>query len=384
MAGIARAAAETYARFDIPSIPLGRNKKPSIGDFKVAELSVQQSMAWFRQRPNADALGVPDGRLSGIVRLDIDEHGEQVERAVIDRAGDTPFKARTASGKLHLLYRYNSERRLTGKPGTANARPWSDIKVDLCGGGGYSISPPSQCGGGEYRFLDDVNLEQLLENRERLPTIQGLPERAYRIEQPAPVVLPDDIEVSTPPKAVDLREIHDGSRDAAFWPEIARLCKRIYLDGSDKDLAMAEALCLNAQFPEPQPESWVAAKVNNWWDVTLKGKNEFGSGRRARAWMQSMASDPPMLALLCWLKEQNRPHSKGFMIADGLVGLLGGWWSLPKLREYRRRLREERWVVQIQKPVKGRSALYKWGPTAFRELFPHDSWGAKIGTLSST
>jgi hypothetical protein len=74
MAGIARAAAETYARFDIPSIPLGRNKKPSIGDFKVAELSVQQSMAWFRQRPNADALGVPDGRLSGIVRLDIDEH----------------------------------------------------------------------------------------------------------------------------------------------------------------------------------------------------------------------------------------------------------------------------------------------------------------------
>jgi hypothetical protein len=197
-------------------------------------------------------------------------------------------------------------------------------------------------------------------------------------------VLPDDIEVSTPPKAVDLREIHDGSRDAAFWPEIARLCKRIYLDGCDKDLAMAEALCLNAQFPEPQPESWVAAKVNNWWDITLEGKNEFGSGRRARTWMQSMASDPPMLALLCWLKEQNRPHSKGFMIADGLVGLLGGWWSLPKLREYRRRLREERWVVQIQKPVKGRSALYKWGPTAFRELFPHDSWGAEINTLSST
>ena len=259
MAGIARAAAETYARFDIPSIPLGRNKKPSIGDFKVAELSVQQSMAWFRQRPNADALGVPDGRLSGIVRLDIDEHGEQVERAVIDRAGDTPFKARTASGKLHLLYRNNSERRLTGKPGTANARPWSDIKVDLCGGGGYSISPPSQCGGGEYRFLDDLSLEQLLENRKRLPIIQGLPERAYRIEQPAPVVLPDDIEVSTPPKAVDLREIHDGSRDAAFWPEIARLCKRIYLDGGGKDLAMAEALFLNDQFPEPQTESWVAA-----------------------------------------------------------------------------------------------------------------------------
>ena len=192
--GIAFAAAETYARFDIPSIPLGRNKKPSVGNFKVAELTVPRSMSWFQRRPNADALGVPDGRLSGIVRIDIDEHGDHIERTVIQRAGDTPAKARTASGKLHLLYRYNGERRLTGSPGHADARPWSDIKVDLCGGGGYSVSPPSQCAGGEYKFLGDITLEQLLANRAGLPIIQNLPDRAYKTEGVSePLVLPDDI-----------------------------------------------------------------------------------------------------------------------------------------------------------------------------------------------
>jgi Bifunctional DNA primase/polymerase, N-terminal len=383
MSGIASAAAEIYARHNIPSIPLGRNKKPSVQDFTVAELTVPQSMAWFRRRPNAKALGVPDGRLSGIVRLDIDEHGEHVERAVIRRAGDTPFKTRTASQKLHLLYRYNSERRLTGRPGRADARPWDDLKVDLCGGGGYSISPPSQCAGGEYKFLGDVTLEQLLEHRDKLPTIRGLPERAYRAVQTMPVVLPDDI-IGNPYADADLRQVHDGSRDAEIWRPIAKVCKRVFLDGGDKEIAMAEAISLNAHFPEPKSESWVAAKVNHWWDLTLQNKNEFGTGHRPRTWMQSLTGDPPMLALLCWLKEQNRPQSKGFMIANGLVGLLGGWWSIPKLREYRHRLCKERWVVQIQRPIKGRAALYVWGPTAFQELFPSDSWGAEIDTLSST
>jgi hypothetical protein len=240
----------------------------------------------------------------------------------------------------------------------------------------------SHCAAGEYKFLGDVTLEQLLENRDRLPVIQGLPDRAYRTE-PSPLVLPDD--VSDAAHSVDLRHVQEGNRDAEIWRPIARLCRRIYLEGGDKDAAMTEAVGLNAQFPRPQPESWVAAKVNNWWVLTLEEKNEFGPGYRARRWMQSLANDPPLLALLCWLKEQNGPHSRGFMIADGMIGThLTGWWSEPKLRLYRRRLRQDGWVVQIQKPMKGRSALYQWGPTALRELFPSDSWGAEFNALSST
>jgi Bifunctional DNA primase/polymerase, N-terminal len=373
MVGIAITAAETYARYNIPTIPLGRNKRPSVSNFTIAELTVPQSIAWFRKRPKADALGVPDGRLSGITRIDIDEHGEEIEREVIRRAGDTPFKARTASGKLHLLYAYNGERRLTGPDGRSNARPWSGLKVDLCGDGGYSISPPSQCNGGEYRLLGDVTLEHLLENRDRLPVIQGLPDRAYRpIETlPSSLVIPDDVGFQNDAYLcdVDLRQVHEGNRDAVFWRLVAQICQRVYLDGGDKDTAMTEALHRNAEFPAPQSEGWVAAKVNKWWTLTIGGKNQIGVGRRERGWMQSLASDPPMLALICWLKEQNRPNSQGFMVADGLVGLLGGWWSVKKLREYRRLAIEEGWLVMIQKPVKGRAALYRWGPTAIRALF---------------
>ncbi|WP_028163355.1 bifunctional DNA primase/polymerase [Bradyrhizobium elkanii] len=384
MAGIARAAAETYARFNIPSIPLGRNKKPSVGGFKVADLTVPRSMAWFHNRPNADALGVPDGRLSGIVRIDVDEHGEQVERAVIQRAGDTPAKARTASGKLHLLYRYNGERRLTGDAGHVDARPWPDFKVDLCGGGGYSVSPPSLCAGGEYKFIGDITLDQLLANRGQLPIIQNLPGRAYKAEGISePLVLPDDIG-GQPDEVVDFTKVQDGSRDASIWRAIARACKRVFLEGGAKDDVMAEAVHINAQFPEPQLESWVRAKVEHWWRLTLEDKNEFGAGYQRRDWMQTFVGDPPMLALLCWLKEQNRPHSTGFMVADGLVGThLTDWWSVLKLRHYRRRLLEEGWIVMIRRPTKGVAGLYRWGPTAFRELFPHDSWPSIFDTLSS-
>src|SRR5690242_12745937 len=135
-AGIASATAKIYAQHGIPSIPLGANKRPAVRGFKIASLTVDQSRAFIRRRPEADALGVPDGRLSGLVRLDIDERSDDVVAEVIRRAGDTPVKVRTASGKHHLIYADNGERRLTGTPGKANARPWPDLKVDLCGEGG--------------------------------------------------------------------------------------------------------------------------------------------------------------------------------------------------------------------------------------------------------
>jgi hypothetical protein len=86
--------------------------------------------------------------------------------------------------------------------------------------------------------------------------------------------------------------------------------------------------------------------------------------------MQVLAGDPPMLALICWLKDENRPQSEGFMIADGMVGThLEGWWSVKKLRAYRRRLIEDGWIVRIRAPVRDVAALYRWGPTAFEVLF---------------
>ena len=198
-----------------------------------------------------------------------------------------------------------------------------------------------------------------------------------------PLVLPDDIG-GLPDEAVDLTKVQTGSRDAVIWRPIARVCKRAFVEGGAKDDAMAEALRLNAQFPAPQPESWVAAKVGSWWRATLENGNQFGAGYQRRNWMQAYVGDPPYLALLVWLKEQNGPRSMGFMIADGVIGThLPGWWSLPKLRHYRRRLQEDGWIVMIQKPVKGRSAIYAGAERRLKSYSSPNSWGAEINTLSS-
>jgi Bifunctional DNA primase/polymerase, N-terminal len=364
MAGIAIATAEIYARYNIPSIPLGKNKRPSVRGFQIAGLTVDKSRAFMRRRPDADALGVPDGRLSGLVRIDIDEPGDDVVAKVIRRAGDTPAKVRTASGKMHLVYADNGERRLTGAPGKANARPWDDIRADLCGRGGYSISPPSRTNGGEYELLGDFTLEQLLENRSRLPKIQALEPRAY--------LLPNSADAETDLVNVPLSRVQVGDRDAEFYPVVARICQRLYRSGGTKEDAMADARGRNSEFPVPLEDCQVIGKVNHWWELTLAGRNQYGTGHgpsARRPWMQVLSGDPPLLALLCWLKEQNRPNSEGFLVADGLVGLLGGWWSKKKLSEYRRRLIEDEWIVLIRAPRRKLAALYRWGPTAIQELF---------------
>lgn len=367
MAGIASVAAELYARHNIPTIPIGANKRPSVRGFKIALLTVDQTRAYMRRRPDADALGVPDGRLSGLVRIDIDEPGDDVVEKVIRRAGDTPAKVRTASGKHHLVYADNGERRLTGAPGKANARPWDDIKADLCGAGGYSISPPSRTNGGEYELLGDFTLEQLLDNRHRLPKIQGLGAAAYSHETEAKRFA----DVSETPKD-DLRSVGPGNRDAVFYREVGRICQRIFHSGGTKGDAMIAAKARNGEFPVPLEDSEVADKVNYWWSNTVSGKNRFGTGQRRDpiGWQQRLAGDDPALfGLLTWLARQNGPESE-FWIANGLVGThLTGWWSIDRLRDARQRAINGKWIEKIVHAAQGRHALYRWGPTAMATIF---------------
>jgi hypothetical protein len=45
MTGLALAAAELYARHNIPTIPIGANKRPAVRGFKIASLTVDKSRA---------------------------------------------------------------------------------------------------------------------------------------------------------------------------------------------------------------------------------------------------------------------------------------------------------------------------------------------------
>jgi hypothetical protein len=355
MAGIATTTAEIYAKFDIPSIPLGDDKNPLVGGFKIAKLTMSQSRAYMRRQPDADVLGVPDGPLSGIVRLDIDEPGVTAE--VIRRAGQPGAITNTASGKHHLWYANNNERRLTGQNGHRNARPWDDLKVDLCGRGGYAISPPSRfSNGSEYTFEGDISLEALLRNRRLLPKIKGLPSRAY--VQPADVPLVPNIGADD-----HLGEMRDGSgRNVNLFEALCKAARRL---PQSLDSFVDWAREHNGRFGEPMTETEVFNTAKSVFGYVERGELRTGEHgawfKRQQA--QELARDPFLASLLMWLKAENGPDSK-FLVADGLSAPKYLDWPRERLQRARRRAIADGWIVQIRKPVRRCAALYRWGPAA--------------------
>jgi hypothetical protein len=347
----AAATAEIYAKHGIPTLPLNDKKKPMVRGFKIAQLTLAQSRTYMERKPDADVLGVPDGPLSGIVRLDIDEHGDHVTAEVIRRAGEPGAITRTASGKHHLWYRDNHERRLTGKVGNSNARPWDDLKVDLCGEGGYAISPPSRLSNGtRYTFEGDTNLEDLLRNRHRLPTIKGLPDRAYGLASAK----------AAPTGDKDISAMVEGDgRNCDLFNALLPNARSLppTLEGF-----VDWARRYNSMFGEPMTEAEVfraASTVLGYLkDGTLRtGQHGSYFPKQMAQWL---ARDPHLCALLTWLRAENRPDSE-FWIADGLaVEHLG--WDVKQLSRTRKRAMELGWIKQIRRPSTGNPGLYVWGP----------------------
>jgi bifunctional DNA primase/polymerase-like protein len=355
MAGIAAATAEIYARYNIPTLPIGDNKRPLVSGFKMATFSMRQSCAFMRRQPTADAIGVPDGPLSGIVRLDIDEHGDDILREVIRRAGQPGAIARTASGKYHLWYANNGERRLTGQAGYRNARPWDDLRIDLCGKGGYAISPPSRfSNGSEYRFEGEVNLDDLLRHRHSLPIIQGLPERAYAARPGMHLV--------SAGSSKNLPDMRDGSgHNMNLFDALRRVARGL---PKTNDALLNWAREYNSKFGEPLPDAEVVKTAKSVFGYLERGELRVsGHGvRLGKLQTQEMARDPYFFSLIAWLKAENGPASE-FLVADGLASPKYLNWPLERLRRARRRATEEGWIVEIRKPAPGRAALYRWGST---------------------
>ena len=77
---------------------------------------------------------------------------------------------------------------------------------------------------------------------------------------------------------------------------------------------------------------------------------------------QALARDPYLFALIGWLQAENGPNAE-FWVANGMAAAHLGW-SIPQLRETRRRAQELGWLEMIAPPMKGRNALYRWGPSA--------------------
>lgn len=131
---------DVAAKLGVPVFPCGGNKRPVVETgFKAATADAAEIAAMFN-RPGAELIGMPTGRASGLIAIDIDirpGHTGMDWLAENEYALPETRTHKTRSGGLHLIFRIpegvevrNSASRIA--PG-----------VDVRGEGGYIILPPS-------------------------------------------------------------------------------------------------------------------------------------------------------------------------------------------------------------------------------------------------
>ncbi|MBV8736953.1 MAG: bifunctional DNA primase/polymerase [Alphaproteobacteria bacterium] len=159
-------SAENLWRVDLTPIPVGGEdgKKPLVTSFtkwkrRPGLITIRR---WIEKYPDDNA-GIVTGRLSGISIVDIDSADPTIQRAMIERFGDTPLKTRTPSGGYHLWYRYNDE---------ASADLSPDIPVQIKASGGIVVVPPSVRPSGTHAGRRYEFIEGSLNDLVRLPIIK--------------------------------------------------------------------------------------------------------------------------------------------------------------------------------------------------------------------
>lgn len=130
-----------------PCAPLGKHPYTPRG-FHDASTDLAQVEAWWARVPDAN-LGVPTGKASGMVVVDVDVHGPADGRRAFDSAaeaglvGGWSVLVRTPTGGMHAYH--------AAIPGVEQ-RSWQAARagIDFRGDGGYIIVSPS------VRVINDV------------------------------------------------------------------------------------------------------------------------------------------------------------------------------------------------------------------------------------
>jgi hypothetical protein len=135
-------AALSYARRGIPVFPCqpGGKRPLTYNGFWDATTDARRIKAWWGQWPSAN-IGVPTGKKSGLLALDIDSRGGGPESLAILEGQNGPLpdtaRSRTGGGGVHVFFRYPTEEEVRNSAG------WLGPGLDVRGEGGYVVVPPS-------------------------------------------------------------------------------------------------------------------------------------------------------------------------------------------------------------------------------------------------
>ena len=145
-------AALSYARRGVPVFPCepGGKRPLTPNGFWDATADVRRVRAWWGRWPGAN-VGVPTGKASGLLVLDVDERdGGPRSLAALERGhGPLPKTAmsRTGGGGVHVFFAYPAGEEVRNSAGVLG--PGLDVR----GEGGYVVVPPSRTRGA-YEWID--------------------------------------------------------------------------------------------------------------------------------------------------------------------------------------------------------------------------------------
>jgi hypothetical protein len=341
-----------YAEHGIATFPLrmteeGQTRTPAIKHYGRIGLKQSARFALDPKFARARGFGFVCGPRSKITVGDMDTTDENLVADLLDRHGNSPLIARTASGRFHAYYKHNGEPR--------KIRLYGDsIPFDLLGGG-MAVAPPSQLAKGGYRFIQGK-----LDDLDRLPTIKGI-----EVVINAPDFTPDGVYNN----ANDNAEVYDQGSPA--WVsegqrnnESFRHCMRRahYLDSLQALIVEADDFYRNHCERQPVIEAKELLKIaKSAWNYTEAGLNRFGQhGFWAPKddYADMVLKDTDAFALLAYLKMMNHSHGS-FMIANGLAKSFH--WAPQRLAAARQRLLELN-HIELSRPATRHygAALYRW------------------------
>lgn len=311
-----------YAEAGLVTFPVDITRKaPAVGNYLKA--GRKASAEWATKFADASALGIVCGKRNRLTVLDIDEPCENLLADALARFGPSPLIARTASGKHHVYYRHNDERRQI--KGVMEGR-----KVDLLGGG-MAIAPPSEGKNGRYEFIQG-NLADF----GNLPLMQGLVPTSVHIAQSCEVLAAN------------------GQRNDTLF----KMCLREARLVADGDALRAFALSINTSGAwEPLPVDEVLRTATVAWEKQASGTNWVGSEPKvilqaseidrlflpADGVTSAAAQDAMVLLTLLRRLHFGRPS---FFCANDFRRRFG--WSLPKFQLARKFLVDSGCLLMVR------------------------------------
>ena len=145
-------AALAYAKRGVPVFPCepGAKRPLTRNGHWDASTDPRVIERWWKRWPSAN-VGVPTGRKSGVVVLDVDlDDGGLESLAKLELAGAPAPKtarARTGGGGIHIFFRHPTEAEIR------NSARLLGPGLDVRGEGGYVVVPPSRTQG-TYEWVD--------------------------------------------------------------------------------------------------------------------------------------------------------------------------------------------------------------------------------------